>query len=130
MQTSKEERKHRDILLMYILWQEIRSSHRCHRFNRTSRGRHYKERVFSFLFLTSGHESSRCFCSFNLALGSQRDSYVATNSYLLYCRFFLSNQKRKKVRNFVTTMLLTINSLLILSENNYVQCIKFKRFNA
>lgn len=121
---------------MYILWQEIRS-HRCHCFNRTSTGRHYKERVFSLFsllfiflfFLTSGHKLSRYFCSFNLALGSQCDNYVATNSIIFYTVAFFIKSKKERSQKVHHDYVID-SKLSLLSENNYVQCVKFKRFKA
>ena len=75
------------------------------------------KRVFPFLFfcLTFRHKSSRRFCSFffNLALGSQRDSYVATNSIIYYtvASFLINSKEERSQKDVRYDYVLTASSL-------------------
>lgn len=125
MQTSKGERKHRDILLCIYFGKRY-----DHHIGAIVLIAHLEDVIikreyflfssfylFIYLlllfFLTSGHKSSRYFCSFNLALGSQRDNYVATNSIIYYTvAFFIKSKKERnqKVRHdYVIDSKLSLN---------------------
>lgn len=129
MQTSKGERKHRDILLCIYFGKRYDHHIDAIVLIAISRGRRYKERVFSFFSsLTFGHKLSRHFCSFNLALGSQYDNYVAqTVSSIILLLFFCQIKKERSQKIYHD---LFTKSLLILSEKSHIQCVKFKSFNA